>query len=309
LPERQPQTPQPQPPAYGQQQPGSQQSGPQQSPSAGSGDQGGPAARPAPRYGQYAPGFGDGQQPPVYGQQPGYGQPGGYGQKPPAYGQQAGYGQQGGYGQQPPAYGQQGAYGQQPAPYGQQAGYGQPWQQPGAPGYGAPGFGAPGPEAQRTAVRRASLLVFITAAAEVVIGFVATLVTLNTPTSALRNLFDDAGGASSGITFEQFRQIISTFVWLAMAGVVVNAAVLVLCGVFLMRGRRWARILGTVFLCLTLGAFLAGGVFSLITIGLAVASIVLLFRPAVTAFLAAQNQFANPYTTPKGPTFGNPYGQ
>jgi hypothetical protein len=268
-PERQPQALQQQPPAYG------QQSGPQQSP-AGPGDQGAPGARPAPRYGQYAPGFGEGQQPPASGQQ-------------------------GGYGQQPPAYGQQG-------------GYGQPWQQPavpgyGAPGYGAPGYGAPSPEAQRTAVRRASLLVFITAAAEVLIGLFATLATLNTPTSALRNLFDNAGGASSGITFEQFHQIISTFVWLAMAGVVVNAAVLVLCGVFLMRGRRWARILGTVFLCLTLGAFLAGGFFSLITIGLAVASIVLLFRPAVTAFLAAQNQFANPYTTPKGPTFGNPYGQ
>ncbi|AMM33915.1 hypothetical protein SA2016_3252 [Sinomonas atrocyanea] len=275
---------------HGDQKPGPEQAGPGQ---AGPGDQGGPAARPAPRYGQYAPGFGEGQQPPAYGQQ-----------QPPAYGQQPGYGQQ-----QPPAYGQQPpAYGQQPG-YGQQGGYGQPWQQPAAPGYGAPGFGAPSPEAQRTAVRRASLLIFITAAAEVVIGFFATFVTLNTPTSALRNLFDDAGGASSGITFEQFRQIISTFVWLAMAGVVVNAAVLVLCGVFLMRGRRWARILGTVFLCLTLGAFLAGGVFSLITIGLAVASVVLLFRPAVTAFLAAQNQFANPYTTPKGPTFGNPYGQ
>lgn len=301
-----------QPPAQqesAQQNPDQQNAG--QTPPAGPGSHGGPAGRPAPRYGQYAPGYGDTQQqPPPHGQQPpAYGQPW---QQPgaPGYGAQ-GYGAPGQ--QQPPAYGQQ----QPPA-------YGQPWQQPGTQGYGAPGYGAqgygapgsgaqgygaPGPEAQRKAVRRASLMVFITAAAEVVIGFFATLVTLNTPTSALRSLFNDAGGASSGITFEQFRQIISTFVWLAMAGVVVNAVVLVLCGVFLVRGRRWARILGTVFLCLTLGAFLAGGVFSLITIGLAIASIVLLFRPEVTAFLTAQNQFANPYTTPKGPTFGNPYGQ
>ncbi|MDQ0258992.1 hypothetical protein [Sinomonas atrocyanea] len=286
----------PVPPNGAEQHHGDQQPGPEQ---AGQGQAGqrpgqGQPGRPAPKYGQYAPGYGEAQQ-----QAPAYGQ-----QQPPTYGQQ-----------QPPAYGQQ----QPPA-------YGQAWQQPGAPGYGAPGYGpqgygapgygpqgygtpAPGPDAQRTAVRRASLLIFITAAAEVVIGLFATLVTLNTPTSALRTLFNDAGGASSGITFEQFRQIISTFVWLALAGVVVNAVVLVLCGVFLMRGRKWARTLGTVFLCLTLGAFLAGGVFSLITIGLAVASIVLLFRPAVTAFLTAQNQFANPYTPPKGPTFGNPYGQ
>jgi hypothetical protein len=271
-------------------------------------------SRPAPRYGQYAPGYSGGpQQPSPYGQPgpgqpPAYGQPG-YGQQPPGYGQQGpGYGQQGpGYGQQPPVYGQQ------PPVYGQQGpGYGQPWQQPGAygaPGYGAPAYGAPGPDAQRSAVRKASILLFATAAAEVVIGLVATLVTLNTPASALREVFNQAGGSTSGITFEQFRQIMSTFVWFAMAGVVVNAVVLVLCGVFLARGRRWARTLGTVFLCLTLGAFFAGGVFSLITIGLAIASIALMFRPGVSAFLAAQNQFDNPYSTPKGPTFGNPYGQ
>lgn len=289
----QPGEPQPSESQPGQSQPAGSQAGPSQTepapPSPAS-----PIGRPAPRYGQYAPGHQAAPQ-----QQPGaYGQPPAYGQQPPVYGQQPGA-----YGQ-PPAYGQQpGAYGQQPPAYGQQPAYGQP------PAYGTPGFGAPGPEAQRSAVRRASLLLFATAAAEVVIGFFATLITLGTPTSALRNLFNDAGGASSGITFEQFRQIINTFVWFAMAGVVVNAAVLVLCGVFLMRGRRWARTLGTVFLCLTLGAFFAGGVFSLITIGLAIASVVLLFRPAVSAFLAAQNPFTNPYTTPKGPTFGNPYGQ
>ncbi|GAB3278718.1 hypothetical protein GCM10027449_18950 [Sinomonas notoginsengisoli] len=267
---------------------GSQQPGPEEPPQREPGAQGsqargqqqdpeGRTGRPAPRYGQYAPGYdGSGQQPPAHGQ------PG------------AGYGQQGqGYGQQP---------WQQPS-YGQSQ-----WQQPGMYG-SAPGYGVPGPQEQRSAVRKASILLFATAAAEVVIGFFATMVTLNTPTGALRDLFNQAGGASSGISFEQFRQILGTLVWFAVAGAVVNAIVLVLCGVFLSRGRRWARALGTVFLCLTLGAFFSGGLFSLITIGLAVAGVVTMFRPGVTAFLNAKNSFANPYNTPKGPTFGNPYGQ
>ncbi|MDQ4492044.1 hypothetical protein RBS60_17725 [Sinomonas sp. ASV486] len=260
-----------------------------------------PAGRPAPRYGQYAPGFEPNaqQQPPAYGQ-PQYGQPPYGQQQPPAHGQ-PNYGQPQ-YGQQPPAYGQP-QYGQ--PPYGQQPPYSP---QPPTYGYGGPGYGAPGPEAQQAAVRRASLLLFVTAAVEVVIGFIATMAELNLPASALRDLFNRAGGAQAGITFEQFRQIISTFVWVAMSGAVVNAIVLVLCGVFLSRGRRWARVLGTVFLCLTILAFFAGGLFSLLTMALAVASMVMMFRPAVTAFLNANNQFANPYT-PKGPTFGNPYGQ
>ena len=88
---------------------------------------------------------------PVYGAQPGYGQPDPYGQ--PAYGQpdpfgQPAYGQSDPFGQpgygQPPAYGQPG-YGQPPAygqpPYGQAAPYGQPVY--GQPGYGQPMYGQP----------------------------------------------------------------------------------------------------------------------------------------------------------------------
>ena len=99
---------------------------------------------------------------PVYGAQPGYGQPDPYGQPAygqpdpfgqPAYGQsdpfgQPGYGQPPAYGQpgygQPPAYGQP-DYGQPPAygqpPYGQAAPYGQPVY--GQPGYGQPMYGQP----------------------------------------------------------------------------------------------------------------------------------------------------------------------
>lgn len=226
----------------------------------------GPTGRPAPRYGQYAPGYENGhQQPPQYGQQP------------PAYGQPW----------------------QQPSPYGQ-------------PQYGQfPGFGVPSPDEQRTAVRRASILLFVTAAAEVVISAFVIATILNLPTSTLRDMFNQISSATgtSSISFVEFQQAIRAFLYFAIGCVIVNAAVLVLCGVFLPRGKRWARTVGTIFLCLTIGSFFAASIYALVTIALAVAAIVLLFRPAVTAFLNARNQFKNPYTTPKGPTFGNPYGQ
>ncbi|BCT77408.1 hypothetical protein SCMU_32500 [Sinomonas cyclohexanicum] len=264
----------------------------------------GPTGRPAPRYGQYAPGHGnEPQQPPQYGQQPpAYGQqPPQYGQQPPAYGQQPPQ-----YGQQPQQYGQPW---QQPAPYGQ-APYGQ-YQYGQAPYGQAPGFNVPGPDEQRTAVRRASILMFATAAAEVVISAFVITTILNMPTSTLRDMFNQVSSAAgtSAISFAEFQQAIRTFLYFAIGCVIVNAAVIVLCGVFLARGKRWARTVGTVFLCLTLGSFFAASIYALVTIALAVASVVLLFRPAVTAFLNSRNQFANPYTTPKGPTFGNPYGQ
>ena len=110
------------------------------------------------------------------------------------------------------------------------------------------------------------------------------------------------------MTFEQLRSVMDAFVWFVLVCVIINAAVLVLCAVFLPRGRLWARTLGTVFLCLTSGSIVGGSIFALITIGLAIATIVLLFRPPVTAFLAGQDGFTNPYT-PGGPTLGNPYGQ
>lgn len=249
-------------------------------PSGNPSEQGpGAAGRPAPRYGQYAPGH-EGQQPPQYGQ-PQFGQQPQYGQQPPQYGQQ------------PPQYGQ-GQYSQPayPPPYGTTA-----------------GFGAPSPQQQRSAVRSASVLLFATAAVELVIAVLATIVALAIPADALRELYDQASGSSSGMSFAQFRQFISGFVWFALACVVVNAAVLVVCGIFLPKGRRWARTTGTIFLCLTIGSVFSGGLFALVTIALAVAAIVALFRSPVTAFLAAQNQFANPYSGPKGPSLGNPYGQ
>jgi uncharacterized RDD family membrane protein YckC len=122
----------------------SEQWGPGTQPDYGQPGQPGYGQQGQPGYGQPGqsgqPAYGQPGQP-GYGQpsQPGYGQPG-YGQQPPPYGQQPGYGQ--------PPYGQQPGYGQ--PPYGQQPGYGQPpyGQQPGgypaAPSYSAYGQPAAG---------------------------------------------------------------------------------------------------------------------------------------------------------------------
>jgi hypothetical protein len=250
--------------------------------------------RSAPRYGQYAPGPQppqSGQQaPPQYGQ---YGPPPQYGQygQPPQYGQ---YGQPPQYGQygQPPQYSQQ--YGQ--PPYGQQGGYNTYW--------------TPPQEAQQKAVMLAFWLVIATAVLEVVLAIVGILAVSNT--AALRSLFDQfneqAGTTTRTLTFQEFQSLIVTVMWVLFAGAVVNAALLVVSAIFVRRGRRWARILGTVVLALTIFSFFNAGVLALITVALAIASIVMLFRPGVTAFLNAHNTFANPYSGPPR-SFGNPYGQ
>ena len=151
-------------------------------------------------------------------------------------------------------------------------------------------------------------MLILTAVAEVVISAFTSAMLLSLPDDELRSVFEQAGGAATGVTFEQLRSAMDAFVWFVLACVIVNAAVLVLCAVFLRKGRRWARTLGTVFLCLTLGSIVGGSIFALITIALAIATIVLLFRPPVTAFLAGQDGFTGPYT-PRGPSLGNPYGQ
>lgn len=245
-------------------------------------------ARPAPRYGQYAP------QPPQYGQQPPqYGQSG---SQPPQYGQAGSQPPQYQPGPQPPQYGQPG-YGQfGQGPFGQRQ-----------PGYGPPTLGPAGP-APQTAVRNASLMLILTAVAEVVIAAITTAVLLSLSDDDLQSMLEQMGGAASGVTFEQLRTVMDTFVWFVLVCVIINAAVLVLCAVFLRRGQRWARTVGTVFLCLTLGSIIGGSVFALITIALAITTIVLLFRPPVTAFLAGKDGFAGPYP-PRGPSLGNPYGQ
>lgn len=153
--------PQPDAPAYGQQDSGSGQP-PAYGQQPSFGDQGQAFSQPAfdqqapqgeAAYGQSAPASGYGQQPygeqPGYGQQsqPAYGQPApAYGEQAPAYGEQAGYGQQQPYGSAPaygqqPGYGQQPSYGQQPAYGADSAGYGQ------APAYGDAAAGGYAPAA------------------------------------------------------------------------------------------------------------------------------------------------------------------
>lgn len=273
--------------------------------------------RPAPKYGQYAPGhepqagnppYGQQQpqqgEPPRYGQpaqgQPPQGQPPQYGQAlPPQYGQQPQYGQGGGqYGQ--PQYGQsqygQPQYGQ--SQYGQGNQYGQAQ-------HGAP---TPGAAAQQSGVNVAFWLLIATAAVEVVLAIVGLMAAMNS-TADLQTMFDQQTSTrGTGMTFEDFHRIVITVLWIVFVGALVNAAILVLCAVFLRRGRRWSRILGTIFLCLTVLSFLSSGLFALVTVALAIVTIVMLFRGTVSAFIAGQNTFANPYTDPPQ-SFGNPYGR
>ncbi|WP_415855613.1 hypothetical protein [Sinomonas sp. G460-2] len=283
-------------------------------------------SRPAPRYGQYAPGHepqsgqpqpgqpqpGQSQSPqygqaPQYGQQPQppqYGQAPQYGQQPqqPQYGQPPQYGRAPQYGQQPqqPQYGQAPQYGHAPQ-YGQAAQYNQPAQY--GSGYGAP---VPSAAAQQSGVNVAFWLLIATAAVEAVLAIFG--LAINSAVDLRAMFTEQTSSRSTAITYEQFHQIILTVLWIVFVGALVNAAVLGLCAAFLRRGRRWARILGTVFLCLSVLSVLSSGLFALITIALAIVTIIMLFRPTVSAYIAAHNAFANPYTEPPR-TFGNPYGQ
>lgn len=258
--------------------------------------------RPAPKYGQYAPGHEpQAGNPPYAPQQPQQGEPPRYGQGAqgqPPQGQPA----QG----QPPQYGQGGGqYGQ--SQYGQsqygQSQFGQ--SQFGQPQYGAP---TPGAAAQQSGVNVAFWLLIATAAVEVVLAIVGLMAAMNS-TADLQTMFDQQTSTrGTGMTFDDFHRIVITVLWIVFVGALVNAAILVLCAVFLRRGRRWSRILGTIFLCLTVLSFLSSGLFALVTVALAIVTIVMLFRRTVSAFIAGQNTFANPYTDPPQ-SFGNPYGR
>jgi hypothetical protein len=151
-------------------------------------------------------------------------------------------------------------------------------------------------------------LMIATAVVEVLMGIFGLAVNMSN-VSAFRTIYNEqTAGQPTQISFEEFRTVLVGVLWAAFVGAIVNAAILVVSAIFLQRGRRWARTLGTVFLALTIFSFVVSGLFALITVGLAVASIVLLFRPGVTAYLNAHNTFANPYAGPPR-SFGNPYGQ
>jgi hypothetical protein len=208
-----------------------------------------------PQYGQQQ-GYGEQAygQPQQYGQQ-GYGQPQ-YGQ--PQYGQPQ-YGQQG-YGQQ--GYGQQG-YGQ--PQYGQQQGYGQ--QAYGQPQYGQQGynFGPPAVAQNRPGqVMAAAILDFVAGAFWVICGVVVAIIGI-VGGSAVQDITDanNVGGA-----------IIAVFIigGLILAGI---GALLIVCGIKMLQGAQWARIVAIVLAALAvlggLSSFanndsggVGGGVFVLI---------------------------------------------
>jgi hypothetical protein len=249
---------------YGEQQQYGQQQYGQQNAQQGGYDQSQP-------YGQQQAGYGQPQQ---YGQQ-GYGQPQQYGQQ--GYGQPAQHGQQG-YGQ-PQQYGQQGygqaqQYGQQS--YGQAQQYGQ--QGYGQQGYGQAGFGTPpgGPVGRPGSVTAAAVIHFVYAGFAT-IAAVALLIIGIVGEGAFE---DESRGAILAIGL----------IGAAVAGAF--AALFILMGIHLLRGRNWARITAFVFA----GLGILGGVSNLaqgegggvVTLAVAIAVILCLTLGQAPAFFRSR---------------------
>lgn len=248
----------------------------------------GPANDPNDPRGQSAPGQGGYDAP----GQGGYGASGQGGYGPPGGPGQGGYDAsgQGGHGGQP------GGYGGQPGGYGgQQGGYGgQPSYQPapsyptdGGPmpdGYGSPPAGPP-PKDVQTSVK----LWFASIALALVAGLLSLLFT-DRDVARQALLDSDAGLSASQADTAVTISVIGGFFF------VVVIAALQLLFVFKMRaGRNWARIVLTVLGALAVifglfgftAGFTIGSLVNLVSILLIVGAIVLMYRPAASAYFAA----------------------
>jgi hypothetical protein len=246
--------------------------------------------RPAPRYGENAPEYG--QQNPATPQ---------YGQNAPQYGQQNPATPQ--YGQnapQGPGYGQQ-QFGQ---PYGQQQ-FGQPY---GQSPYGQSPYGQfPSEQPQATGASGIPKLVDISFWLLIGAGILFVISTLmgigQLDDPAMRNTFEEAiknSGGGTAVSYDQMKGVIvGTLVVFAIIGVGLYALV----AFFVRKGKNWARILGTVFAAISvLGLFGVPNIGTLGTLA-GIAAIVLLYLPSAAPYFRRQQPFANPYGQP-----GNPYG-
>ncbi|HSL36057.1 MAG TPA: hypothetical protein VK883_04450 [Arthrobacter sp.] len=245
-----------------------------------------PGDKPAPRYGQNAPQYGE--QPPSAPQ---------YGQTPPSAPQ---YGQapsQPPYGQQPPQYGQnpqqygQPQYNQQPPQYGQ-PGYGQspyaqfPSEQPQA-GAGPAGI----PKLVNTA-----FWLIVAAGVVWVLSLLMSMGMIDSP--EMRAQFEEQmAGSGADIRYEDLKGFLLGSI---VAFAVIGAGLYALVALNVRKGKNWARILGTVFAALSLlGIFpLSLGTLSVL---LGIAGIVMLYLPATSPYFAKRQPFANPYGQPGGP--------
>jgi hypothetical protein len=241
--------------------------------------------RPAPRYGENAPEYG--QQNPATPQ---------YGQNAPQYGQQNPATPQ--YGQnapQGPGYGQQ-QFGQ---PYGQQQ-FGQP--------YGQSPYGQfPSEQPQATGASGIPKLVDISFWLLIGAGILFVISTLmgigQLDDPAMRNTFEEAIKNSGGGTAVSYDQMKGVIVGTLVVFAIIGAGLYALVAFFVRKGKNWARILGTVFAAISvLGLFGVPNIGTLGTLA-GIAAIVLLYLPSAAPYFRRQQPFANPYGQP-----GNPYG-
>ncbi|HSL35610.1 MAG TPA: hypothetical protein VK883_02180 [Arthrobacter sp.] len=253
--------------------------------------------KPAPRYGQNAPQYGEqppsapqyGQNAPQYGEQPPSAPQ--YGQTPPSapqYGQAPSappYGQQPQYGQNPPQYNQP-QYSQQPPQYGQSP-YAQfPSEQPQA---------MAGPAGIPKLVNTAFWLI-VAAGAVWVLSLLMAIGMVDSP--EMREEFEARmAGSGAEIRFEDIRGfLVGSIVTFAVIG----AGLYALVAFNVRKGKNWARILGTVFAALSILSIFPLSLGSLGVL-LGIAGIVMLYLPATSPYFAKRQPFANPYGQPGGP--------
>lgn len=262
-----------------------------------------PGDKPAPRYGQNAPQYGE--QPPSAPQ---------YGQNAPQYGDQPPSAPQ--YGQNAPSapqYGQapsQPPYGQQPPQYGQNPQqYGQPQYNQQPPQYGQPGYGqspyaqfpseqpqaGAGPAGIPKLVNTAFWLI-VAAGVVWVLSLLMSMGMIDSP--EMRAQFEEQmAGSGADIRYEDLKGFLLGSI---VAFAVIGAGLYALVAINVRKGKNWARILGTVFAALSLlGIFpLSLGTLAVL---LGIAGIVMLYLPATSPYFAKRQPFANPYGQPGGP--------
>ena len=267
-----------------------------------------PGEKPAPRYGQDTPQYGEqppsapqyGQNAPQYGEQP---------PSAPQYGQNAPSAPQYGqalsappYGQQPPQYGQNAPqlpqYGQNPPQYNQQA-----------PQYGQPGYGqspyAQFPSEQPQAMAgtagtpklvNTAFWLIVAAGAVWVLSLLMAIGMVDSP--EMRAQFEEQmAGSGAEIRYEDLKGfLVGSIVVFA----VISAGLYALVALNVRKGKNWARILGTVFAALSLLSIVPLSLGTLAVL-LGIAGIVMLYLPATSPYFAKRQPFANPYGQPGGP--------
>lgn len=201
------------------------------------------------------------------------------------------------YGSTPPPPGPEGQpQGQPPAQQGYQ---GAP---PPAPGYDGGAYGAPtyqnvpagAPVAQPKSIAMAVKLMYV-GAVLAVIGALTSLLMQDTVRETVEQAAEDTG---TSMTSSEIDTAVAVGMGTAVVMGIIGALLWVLMAVMNGKGKKWARVVATVFFALSLVSFLVGlaqaapalsRIISVITILLGAYIIFLLYRPESTQYYDAQS--------------------